>query len=261
MSMVVVKTQKQFNKALADGAECIEIRSKSGVWIEVTACDSSTVRACDSSTVRARDSSTVRACGSSTVTAYDSSTVTACGSSTVTACGSSTVTACGSSTVTAYDSSTVRAYGSSTVTATSRVAVHLQTGHARVAGGVLIDHTQEPTDPAAWCAWHDIDVTDGIATLYKAVNDKWTTDRGTDYQPGSLPSCDDWIDNNSCGGGLHFSPLPIQALSYHPTATRFLAVGVAVSDLRPILGGTAKCKAPRVVRACVEVDIDGNPVK
>jgi hypothetical protein len=40
-------------------------------------------------------------------------------------------------------------------------------------------------------------------------------------------------------------------------------VGVRVADLVPIYGqdATAKCKAPRVVRACVEVDIDGKPVE
>jgi len=178
----------------------------------------------------------------------------------VTACDSSTVTACDSSTVTACDSSTVRAYDSSTVRAKSRVAVHLHSGRATIAGGVIIDHTQEPIEPAAWCAWHDIDITDGIATVYKAVNDGWTTDRGTDYAPGALPSCDDWIDNNQCGGGLHFSPTPIEARAYHREATRYVAVGVTVADLRPILGVTPKCKSPRVVRACVEVDIDGREV-
>ena len=236
MTTRTVTTQAELDKAIADRIDYIDIRSERGMWLDVRACDSSTVRACDSSTVRACDSSTVTAYGSSTVTAYDSSTVTA------------------------YGSSTVTAYGSSTVTAKSRVAVHLHSGRATIAGGVIIDHTQEPDDPAAWCAWHDIDITDGIATVYKAVNDRWTTGRGTDYSPGALPSCDDWSDDNECGGGLHFSPTPVQALAYHGEATRFVAVGVAVADLRPILGSTPKCKAPRVARACVEVDINGREV-
>jgi hypothetical protein len=80
------------------------------------------------------------------------------------------------------------------------------------------------------------------------------------YTPGSKPSAPDWRDDTNCGGGLHFSPTPMQAQAYAEDATRFLAVGVKVADLRPIPGGTAKCKAPRVVRACVEVDIDGKPV-
>ncbi len=177
----------------------------------------------------------------------------------ITACDSATVTAYGSATVRACDSATVRAYGSATVTATSRVAVHLHTGRATIAGGVLIDHTGEPSAPAAWCAWHDVTVTDGIATLYKAVDDAWTTCRGTDYTPGTLPVCGDWRDDSECGGGLHFSPTPAEALAYHPEATRFVAVGVAVDTLRPILGSTPKAKAPAVVAACRAVTIDMRP--
>ena len=109
------------------------------------------------------------------------------------------------------------------------------------------------TDPQTWCDYHGVPVADGIATLHKAVNDDWTTGRGTDYSPGSAPSCDGWADNNKCGGGLHFSPHPWQALGYYPDATRYVAVGVALADLRPILGVIPKCKAPRVIVACREV--------
>ena len=171
----------------------------------------------------------------------------------VRACGSSTVTACGSSTVTAYDSSTV--------TARSRVAVHLHSKYARVSGGVLIDHSTEPATAAEWCTYHDVTVTDGIATVYKAVNSAWTTARGTDYSPGSTPGAPDWRPDAKCGGGLHFSPSPVEAFAYHSEATRFVAVGVAVADLVPLPGGTAKCKAPRVVVACREVTIDGKAVQ
>ena len=47
----------------------------------------------------------------------------------------------------------------------------------------------------------------------------------------------------------------------NPDATKFVAVGVRLSELRPITGGTAKCKAPRVVRACVQVDEAGRVVE
>ena len=277
MSIRTITTQAEMDQAVADGVHCIKIRSPHGVWITVGACgsstvtarDSSTVRACDSSTVTAYDSSTVRACDSSKVTARDSSTVTAYGSSTVTAydsstvraCDSSTVTAYGSSTVTAYGSSTVTAYDSSTVTAKARVAVHLHSGHAHIDGGVLIDHTAEPGDAAMWCAYHAVRVTHGIATLYKAVDDAWTTSRGFDYSPGATPSAPDWSPAPACGGGLHFSPSPIEALAYKPDATRFVAVGVALDTLVPILGGTPKAKAPAVVVACREVDMDGRGVR
>jgi hypothetical protein len=253
MSTRVVKTQAELNKAISDKVDWIEIRSEAGVCIEVTACDSSTVRACGSSTVTAYGSSTVRAYDSSTVTAYDSSTVRAYDSSTVTAYDSSTVRA--------YDSSTVTAYDSSTVRAAPLVAVHLHHSTVNVTGGVILDHTGvAEMDGKAWCEYHGVEVRRGIATLFKAVDDKWTTDRGTDYSPGALPKCDDWNDKPICGGGLHFGPTPVHALAYHTNAKRFVAVGVKVSELVQIPGGTAKAKAPRVVRACVEVDINGKPV-
>ena len=251
MTARTVTTQAELDAALAEGVDCVDVQSPAGVWLEVRAHDSDTVTG----------SSTVTAYDSSTVTALDSSTVTAYGSSTVRAYGSSTVRAYGSSTVTAYGSSTVRAYGSSTVRAQSRVAVHLHSGRAHVSGGVLIDHSTEPATAAEWCAYHDVTVTDGIATVYKAVNNAWTTARGADYSPGSTPGAPDWRPSAKCGGGLHFSPSPAEALAYHSEATRFVAVGVAVADLVPLPGGTAKCKAPRVVVACREVTIDGKAVQ
>ena len=86
------------------------------------------------------------------------------------------------------------------------------------------------------------------------------TDYGFDYSPGSKLGAPDWRDDNECGGGLHFGPTPRHAREYNLTANRYVEVGVQVADLRPILGGTAKAKARRVVRACREVDIDGRPV-
>ena len=256
----VVKTQAELDQAIADGVGVVEIRSDKGVWIDVTAYGSATVTARGSATVTACDSATVMACDSATVRACDSATVTAYGSATVTAYGSATVTAYGSATVTARGSATVRAYGSATVTAGSRVAVHLHSGTASIAGGVIIDHTKEPASAAEWCAWHDVPVTDGIATLYKAVNDSWTTDRGVDYSPGATPEAPDWEPDGECGGGLHFSPTPVQASAYFMSATRFVEVGVRVDELSPILGGTAKAKAKRVVVGCREVTIGMAPV-
>ena len=224
MSVRTVATQSEFDQAVRDGVDRININSTNGVWIEVSACNLSTIRAF--------------------------------GSFEVSACNLSTVIACGSSTVIAYGSSTIRAWDSSTVIATSRVAVHLHSGLAHVAGGVLIDHTQEPGDAEGWCRYHDVEVIDGIATVYKAVNDEWTTSLGASYAPGSTPSAPDWNARPECGHGLHFSPTPIEAMRYHPEATRFVAVGVWVDELVPILGDTPKCKAPRVVVPCREVTID-----
>ena len=228
---MIVRTQAELDAALAaGGSPYIEIRSARGVWLEVGSSDSATVTASDSATVRAYDGATV--------TAYDSATVTA------------------------YDSATVTAYGSATVTASPKVAVHLHSADVKVSGGVVIDVSKPVTDPAEWCDYHSVQVSEaGVATVYKAVDDDYRSGYRFDYTPGTKPSAPDWRDNNDCGNGLHFSPSPTQALAYAEDATRFLAVGVKVADLRPIPGGTAKCKAPRVVRACVEVDIDGRPVK
>jgi hypothetical protein len=221
MSERIVTTQAELDAAIAAKVDWIEIRSAKGVWLTVTAT------------------------GSSTVTAYDSSTVTAYDSSTVTATGSSTVAA----------------YDSSTVTATDSTAVHLHSAHVQLKGGTVIDHTGvDDFDAKQWCEYHGVTITRGIATLYKAVNDKWTTDRGFDYSPGAKPSAPNWNDRDECGGGLHFGPSPVHALRYFENATRFLAVGVRLTEMVPITGGTAKAKAKRVARACVEVDVHGRPV-
>jgi hypothetical protein len=163
-----------------------------------------------------------------------------------------------------WGSSSAHAHDKACVKSAPLCAVFLHSSTVDVSGGVILDHSKvADMDGAAWCEYHGVKVSRGIATLYKAVNDQWTTDRGTDYSPGSKPKCDDWRDDGECGGGLHFGPTPRHAKSYQPDATRFLAVGVRVSELRPIhdLSSVAKAKAPRVVRPCVEVDIDGNPVE
>ncbi|MGO5253363.1 DUF7666 domain-containing protein [Collinsella bouchesdurhonensis] len=258
---ITVTTQAELDAAIAAGARVIDIRSEPGSYITVRACDSTTVTACGSTTVRAYGSTTVMACDSATVMACDSTTVTAYDSATVTACDSTTVTAYDSATVAAYGSATVRAHDSATVTARPRVAVHCHSRRASIVGGVIIDHTQEPTDPDAWCAYHGIEVADGVATVYKAVGDNWISPHGTSYAPGTLPEAADWRDDNDCGGGLHFSPSPAEATAYHREATRWLAVGVSVADLRPILGDTPKCKAPRVATPCRPVTIDGDPIE
>ena len=175
--------------------------------------------------------------------------------------GSATVQASGSATVEAWGSATVRAWDSATVRATPWVAVHLHGARATVTGGHIIDVSAlDLTDAPTWCAYHGVPVVDGVATLYKAIGDTWTTDRGTDYSPGSAPEAADWRDDHQCGGGLHFSPTPTQARDYHPSATRYVAVGVRLDELSPILGSTPKAKARRVVVACREVTIDGTEV-
>ena len=221
MSTRKVTTQAELDQALADRVELIGIHSPAGVWL----------------TIRENPSSRVVARGSSSVVARESSSVVA------------------------SEASTVSAF-SGNVKAAPFVAVHLHSAAVHVKGGVIIDHTHvKDMGAIAWCEYHGVKVKRGIATLFKAVNDQWSTNRGTDYSPGSKPKCDDFKDTDACGNGLHFGPSPSRARNYFDGATKYVAVGVKVSELRPITGLVAKAKAPRVVRACVEVDIHGKPVE
>ena len=188
----------------------------------------------------------------------------------LTASGSATVRAYDSATVTAYDSATVRAYGSATVTASGSatvragkyVAVHHWVADRRVkiTGGVLIEVPELDT-PAAWCAYHDVAVRDGIATLYKAVSDDHATsysrDAGIFYVPGTTVEAPDFRPTPVCGAGLHACAHPIDALAFHDTATRYVAVTAPLVDL--VVIDDTKVKAPRLTVVC-EVDIDGAPI-
>ena len=257
MTTRTVTTQAELDAALADASvSLVIIDSPRGVWLRVTS------NGIGSATVRASGSATVEASGSATIEASGSATIEAWGSATVEAWGSATVRASGSATVRASGSATIEAWGSATIEATPWVAVHLHSARATVSGGHIIDVAAlDLTDPETWCTYHGVTVVDGVATVHKAVGDNWSTDRGTDYSPGSTPDALDWRDNHECGGGLHFSPRPVQSRTYYPTATKYLACGVALTDLRPILGDTPKCKAPRVVTPCREVTIDGEAVQ
>ncbi|MGL5935869.1 MAG: hypothetical protein ACRCZI_09645, partial [Cetobacterium sp.] len=201
---------------------------------------------------------TVRAWASATVLAWDSATVRASGSATVRAWASATVEASGSATVEASGSVTVRASGSATVRASDWVAVHQHSDTAEITGGVVI----RPPDLTAaenWCAYHGVEVIDGVATLYKAVDDAWTTTRKTSYAPGSVPVAPDWDPKpRECGGGIHLCARPwIAKDRYHQRATRFVGVPVRVAEIRVHPGDTNKVRVPRACAAVYEVDIDG----
>ncbi|ORV20026.1 hypothetical protein AWB98_29190, partial [Mycolicibacterium conceptionense] len=230
----------------------------------VVAWGSSHVVARGSSHVEARGSSHVVAWGSSHVVAWDSSHVVARDSSHVEARGSSHVVAWGSSHVVARDSSHVVARGSSHVEATKYVGIHLHSQRVTLDGnGQVIDLTTiNFDDPATWCEFHGVTVTDGIAYLYKAVNREWTTGRGVDYSPGTLPEAPDWDATwRDCGKGLNFCDHPLRSLDYlggPVDEARFLKVGVRLDEM-VTLGD--KIKARRVVVACVEVDRYGREIE
>ena len=274
---VEVRNQQEFAAAAAKsgaddicilGDAVIEVRTRREVT--VTAYGSSTVTAYDSSTVTACGSSTVRAYDSSTVTAYDSSTVRAYDSSTVRAYGSSTVTAYDSSTVTAYDSSTVTAYGYAVVrvlsairlTAAATCVVLVHVSGAQIEGGQRIQ-CPAPATAEAWCNHYGVEIEDGCARIYKALNDDFTSPHGVSYAPGTTPVAADWDGGEcECGGGLHFSPTPGHALSFHPQAKRFAACLVSLADIAVHPDGAypEKVKARAVAKPCIEVDIHGREI-
>ena len=261
MTTITVRTQAGLDNALAGGADTIIIDSPAGVSLKLGNSDSATVRAYGSATVRASGSATVRASDSATVWASGSATVEAYGSATVEASDSATVWAYDSATVRASGSATVRASDSATVWASKYVAVHLFSRKVTLAGGIVIDVTaMDLSDPQQWCDYHGVTVTDGIAHVYKAVDQHYRSHHGADYPPGSTPQADDWNAEPHCGNGLHFGATPTKALRSAVTSIaepRFLVCGVRLDEM-VCLGD--KIKARRVVVPCVEVNRSGDPV-
>jgi hypothetical protein len=235
----------------------------------VEASDSATVRASGSATVRAWGSATVEAWGSATVRAWDSATVRASDSATVRASGSATVRASGSATVRAWGSATVEAWDSATVRASKYVAIHIVRaygGNPQVTGGIQIE--VPPIDsPEAFCDFYGVEVVDGVATLYKATDDDYSTSYarrcGISYRPGEQPVAPDWNDRPECGGGLHFSPRPRMARQINGDGTKhYLACPVRLDEMVVVEPGYGanKVKAPRICGPIVEVDADGDPL-
>ena len=244
--MIEVTTQAHLDKALKNRKPNDIIVCLGGTWNNpLVLSDSATVEASGSATVRAYDSATVEAYDSATVGAYDSATVEAYGSATVEA----------------YDSATVRASGSATVRASKYVAVQkMPYGNPKITGGVLIVIPELKT-AQDWCDYYGIEVKRGTATVFKAVDDDYSTNqartRGIFYVPGSKPKCEDWNDRPECGGGLHASPRPFMARRYNENATRYVACPVKLAEI-VVLGD--KVKVPRISGAVYEVDEDGERV-
>jgi hypothetical protein len=265
VTTIEVTTQAALDDALktATKRDMIAIRGSGrfDVSDSATVTASAMVTAYDSATVTAYGSATVTAYGSATVWAYDSATVTAYDSATVRASGSATVRASGSATVRASDSATVRASGSATVWAGKYVVVHhrAEDTRVRITGGHVIEVPELDT-AAAWCDYHDVAVTDGIATLYKAVDDDYATSgsRGLfAYRPGTDLEAPDWQPTPRCYNGLHACARPIDAIAYNPDATRYVAVTALLSEI--VVIDETKVKAPRLT-VVGEVTIDGDPI-
>ena len=99
-------------------------------------------------------------------------------------------------------------------------------------GGTRIQ-TTIPTTATEWCEHYGVTVKNGVATLYKAVNDDFMSARGVFYTPGTVPVAADWDGGKAeCGSGLHFSPSPIIAKEFALEAKKYVACPVALADMR-----------------------------
>lgn len=116
-----------------------------------------------------------------------------------------------------YGSAQVRACDTAQVRAFKFVAVTSHGIKVSIAGGVVIQ-VPELNTPELWCEFYGVDVTGGIATLYKAVSDDYISSpswKGV-YIPGTIPTAPDWDGGKrECGGGLHFSPRPFMAVQFN----------------------------------------------
>jgi uncharacterized protein (DUF2345 family) len=232
--------------------------------VSVTAYDSVSVRAHDSSSISAYNSVSVTAHDSVSVRAYDSGWITAHGSSSVAAHDSVSVRAHNSVSVTAHGSSSITAHDSVSITAGGFVAVRLLSKLAKVKGGHVIDMADlDLSKIDAWASYHGVEIIDGEAIVYKAVDSNLRSGQGVYYPIGERVDATDWKPGDFCGNGLHFSPWPHQAHLYFGKATRFLKVAVKLDELTVIDGNTTnmtpKLKA-KGARVLAEVTIDANPV-
>jgi hypothetical protein len=153
--------------------------------------------------------------------------------------------------------------------ASKYVAVTNTSNRTSITGGVLINIPKNST-PELWCDFYGIDISEGVAIIYKAVNNKYGSNRTTNqypggflYTPGTTPFAPDWDGGiKECGGGLHGSPRPFMALKFHTEATKFIACPVLLSDIsvHPHGDYPEKVKFRGCCAPCYEVDIDGNRI-
>ena len=236
----------------------------------LTAGDFSRVRAHERARVVARGEATVLAWDSAGVEAYDRVGVNAWGSASVRAYGESTVEAresCsvdagGRAHVRAFGASMVRARGGTTIDARGPVSVIAHGTKTTVNGGNVI-RVPSPQTALEWCDHYGVEVKDGIATLYKAVDADFNSYHGMSYAPGTQPQAPDWDGGGQeCGGGIHLSPRPGLALPRTYGARRFVACPVRVADIVTHPGGyyPDTVKAPGICAPVYEVDELGRPI-
>jgi hypothetical protein len=228
------------------------------------------VRAHERAYVSALGEATVEAWGRSSIDAFERATVGASESARVWAFGEAAVEArdtCfveaeGLAHVRAFGASVVRAGGQATIEAGDGVSVTVHGTTVNVHGG-RVTQAAVPQTAEEWCAHYGVTIEDGVAVLYKAVDDDFVSHHGTSYRPGTEPRATDWDGGQAeCGGGLHLAPRPGLALPRSYGARRFVACPVRVADIAIHANGLylGTAKVPEVCAPVYEVDALGQPV-
>jgi hypothetical protein len=225
------------------------------------------VEAWGNSSVVARENSSVVARENSSVVAWENSSVVAWGNSSVVAWGNSSVEAWENSSVEAWGNSFIRLFSASKVKASAFVAIYMHGKAQELEGGRQLEVAPPPKTPEEWAESQGVEVKNGHVTLYKGVDDEYSTDNarrvGLYYKVGQEVAAPDWdAGKKECGGGLHFSPRASMTLEFKGDAKHFLAVRVALADMRSPADGDEypqKCKA-RACKVLAEVDRRGRAI-
>ena len=122
---------------------------------------------------------------------------------------------------------------------------------------------RRPFTVEEWLDQYAVEVREGIAYLYKAVGEDFSSWQDVVYIPGTVPEAPDWDPGETeCGGGLHFCARAWIALDFEPTASRFVCCPVQVADMvvHVMAEFPHKIKARRCCGPIVECGINGNPL-
>jgi hypothetical protein len=150
------------------------------------------------------------------------------------------------------------------VRATSKLSVvHSHSVGCKITGIGVILVVSNPTNATEWAERYGVELDGTKCTLYKAVSGDYSSPHGVPYRPGTQPAAADWDGGKrECGGGLHFSPSPVQALEFYAEAKRFVACPCDLKDA--VFNADAvypqKVKLPGVCGPVWECDMNGKAI-
>ena len=214
MREITIKTQKELDALPPKFDEYTRILITGG-----TTCDRIIVRV-------ARENSSVVAWGNSSVVAWGNSSVEAWGNSSVVAWGNSSVVARENSSVEAWGNSSVKIYSEyCDIKKAMQESVIIYIGVKGKPKKTETSATVLHKKVALWtkeqfCELYEKQVSKRTIALYKSVNPETDCDYHTGkihYKIGEIVKCPNWNPDPEiqCGNGLHLSPTPAMATSYH----------------------------------------------